>query len=133
MAEGQKKSVWMYVGIGCASLLLLVIATCVGVGIYAKKKMEQAGGPQAFASQMITMGGGFIALPALPEAERAEAKKVLDELQAKAKNYTKDDLRDLGKAMERLSAAQKANADRKPTAEEAREFIADCKKISDRH
>ena len=133
MAEGQKNKVWMYVGIGCASLMLLVIATCVGVGIYAKKKMDKAGGPQAFATQMITMGGGIIALPALPEGEREEAKKVLDGLQAKAKNFTKDDMKDLGKAMEKLSKSQKANPDRKPSAEDARAFIAECKQIADRH
>ncbi|MBK8792904.1 MAG: hypothetical protein IPN59_07025 [Holophaga sp.] len=133
MAEGQKKSVWMYVGIGCAGLLLLVIVTCVGFGFYAKKKLEQAGGPQAFATQMITMGGGIIALPALPEGERAEARKVLDGLQEKAKTFTKDDVKDLGKAMERLSQAQKASPDHKPTAEEARAFVAECKQIADRH
>ncbi|MDP2876419.1 MAG: hypothetical protein Q8O00_09570 [Holophaga sp.] len=133
MAEGQKKSVWMYVGIGCASILLIVVIALVSLFFYGKKKMEQAGGPQAFATQMITMGGGVIALPALPEAEREEATKVLEELKSKAKNFTKEDLRELGKAMERLSEAQNSNADRKPSAEDAREFIANCKKISDRH
>jgi len=133
MAENKKNKVWMYVGIGCASLLLIVIVTCVGVGIYAKKKMEQAGGPQAFATQMIAMGGGLIALPALPEAERADAKQVLSELQNKSKDFTKEDIKELGAAMERLSESQKASADRKPTAEAARAFIVECKRIADKH
>lgn len=133
MAENKKNKVWMYVGIGCASLLLIVIVTCVGVGIYAKKKMEQAGGPQAFATQMIAMGGGLIALPALPEAERADAKQVLSELQNKSKDFTKEDIKELGAAMERLSESQKASADRKPTAEAARAFITECKRIADKH
>lgn len=133
MADNKKNKVWMYVGIGCASVLLLVVATCVGVGIYAKKKMDQAGGPQAFATQMISMGGGMMALPALPEAEREDAKKVLADLQAKAKTFTKDDIKELGDAMDRLGKAQKANPDRKPSADDARAFIADCKRIADKH
>ncbi len=133
MVEAKKNKVWMYVGIGCAGLLLLVVATCVGVGIYAKKKLDQAGGPQAFATQMITMRGGLIALPALPEAEREDAKKVLADLQAKAKGFTKEDIKELSEAMERLGKAQKASADRKPTAEDARAFIDECKRIADKH
>jgi hypothetical protein len=133
MAENKKNKVWMYVGIGCASLLLIVIVTCVGLGIYAKKKLEQAGGPQAFATQMIAMGGGVIALPALPESERAEAKQVLSDLQNKAKSFTKEDIRELGEAMERLSKSQKASADHKPAEEDARAFIAECKRIAAKH
>ena len=133
MPDKNKNKVWMYVGIGCASVMLIVIATCVGVGIYAKKKMEQAGGPQAFATQMISMGGGMIALPALPEAEREEAKKVIADLQAKAKNFTKDDVKELSEAMDRIGKAQKASPDRKPSAEDARAFIAECKRIADKH
>jgi hypothetical protein len=133
MAENKKNKVWMYVGIGCAGLLLLVIATCVGVGFYAKRKMDQAGGPQAFATQMISMGGGIIALPALPESEREDAKKVLADLQAKAKNFNQADIKELSEAMDRLGKAQKASPDRKPSADDARAFIAECKRIADKH
>jgi len=133
MAENNKNKVWMYVGIGCAAVLLLVIATCVGVGIYAKKKMEQAGGPQAFATQMITMGGSLMAVPALPEAEREEAKKVISELNEKAKGFSKDDVQELADAMERLSKAQKASPDGKPSTEDARAFIAECKRLAEKH
>lgn len=133
MAENNKNKVWMYVGIGCAAVLLLVIATCVGVSIYAKKKMEQAGGPQAFATQMITMGGGLLAVPALPAEEREEARKVISDLNEKAKGFTKDDVKELADAMERLSKAQKASPDGKPSADDARAFIAECKRLAEKH
>lgn len=133
MVENKKNKVWMYVGIGCAAVLLLVIATCVGVGIYAKKKMEQAGGPQAFATQMITMGGGLLAVPALPPEEREEARKVISDLNEKAKGFTKDDVKELADAMERLSNAQKASPDGKPSAEDARAFIAECKRLAEKN
>lgn len=132
MVENKKNKVWMYVGIGCAAVLLLVIATCVGVGIYAKKKMEQAGGPQAFATQMITMGGGLLAVPALPPEEREEARKVISDLNEKAKGFTKDDVKELADAMERLSTAQKASPDGKPSTEDARAFIAECKRLTEK-
>lgn len=64
---------------------------------------------------------------------RAEAKKVLNTLQEKAKTFTKDDVKDLGTAMENLSKAQKTSPDHKPTADDARAFIAECKQIADRH
>lgn len=133
MAENKKNKVWMYVGIGCGSLLLLAVIAVVLGAFWFKGKVQQAGGPQAMATQMIAMGGGLIALPALPEAERAEARQILTELQNKAKTFTKEDLKELGEAMERLSEAQKAQSDRKPTAEDARAFLAECKRIADKH
>ncbi len=133
MAENNKNKVWMYVGIGCASVLLLVIVTCVGFGFYAKKKLEQAGGPQAFATQMITMGGSMLAVPALPEGEREEARKVITDLNEKAKGFTKEDVKELAEAMDRLSKAQKASPDGKPSAEDARAFIAECKRLAEKH
>ena len=133
MTDKNKNKVWMYVGIGCASVMLVVIITIVVLFFWVKGKVKQAGGSQAMATQMISTGGSFIALPALPEAEREEAKKVIADLQAKAKNFTKDDVKELSEAMDRLGKAQKASPDRKPSAEDARAFVAECKRIADRH
>lgn len=132
MAEDKTK-VWKYVGIGCAVLVLLGLGTCGGLAYFTKKKIDQAGGAQAFASTLITQGGAMIALPALPEPERTEAKQVLEAVQAKAKHFTQDDVKALGEAMERLGKAQKVHENRMPTAEEARAFIAECKEVADKH
>ncbi len=132
--ENQKKSkVWMYVGIGCAGLFLIVLITIVVGFFWVRAKVEHVGGPQAIATQMISMGGGMMALPALPETEREDAKKVLNDLQAKAKDFTQADVKALSEAMERLGKSQKANPDRKPSADDARAFIAECKRIGDAH
>jgi len=58
---------------------------------------------------------------------------VLTEIQAKAKGFTKEDLKELSEAMERLGKAQKASPDHKPTADDARAFITECKRIADKH
>ena len=50
------KEVLIWVGAGCGTLLLLIVATCVGLGFWVKKKATEAGGPQAFAAGMMTTG-----------------------------------------------------------------------------
>lgn len=132
MVENKKNKVWMYVGIGCGSLFLIVlIAVVVGV-FWFRGKVKEVGGPQAMATQMITMGGGLLAVPALPPEEREEARKVISDLNEKAKGFTKDDVKELADAMERLSNAQKASPDGKPSADDARAFIAECKRLAEK-
>lgn len=132
MDEPKKKSsVLKYIALGCVGVLVLVTATCVGLGFWAKSKLEKAGGPQAFATQMISKGGSALALPALPAEEREAAKKVLEDLQAKAKSFTKEDIQALGNAMDRLNKAYKAN--HTITPDDARAFITECKAIVDKH
>lgn len=133
MADNKKNKVWLYVGIGCGSLLLVALIAVVSGVFWFRGKVKQAGGPQAIATQMITMGGGILAVPALPPEEREEARQVITDLNEKAKGFTKDDVKELASAMERLSKAQKASPDGKPSADDARAFIADCKRIAEKH
>ena len=41
--------------------------------------------------------------------------------------------KELADAMERLSKAQKASPDGKPSAEDARAFVAECKRLAEKH
>jgi hypothetical protein len=132
MANTKKVLIW--VGAGCGTLLLLIVATCVGLGFWVKKKATEAGGPQAFAAGMMTtginMGMAPAAVAALPVEEQEAARKVFEALTEKTKGFQEADVKDLGEAMERFGKAiengQKASAD------DARAFVADCKTIVDR-
>ena len=133
-STANTKKVLIWVGAGCGTLLLLIVATCVGLGFWVKKKATEAGGPQAFAAGMMTtginMGMAPAAVAALPAEEQEAARKVFEALNEKTKGFQEADVKDLGEAMERFGKAiengQKASAD------DARAFVADCKTIVDR-
>ncbi len=132
MANTKKVLIW--VGAGCGTLLLLLAVVCGGLYYYGKKKIQEAGSPQAFAAGMMTaglnMGMAPAAVAALPVEEQEAARKVFEALNEKTKGFQEADVKDLGEAMERFGKAiengQKASAD------DARAFVADCKTIVDR-
>ena len=132
MANTKKVLIWG--GAGCGTLLLLIVATCVGLGFWVKKKATEAGGPQAFAAGMMTtginMGMAPAAVAALPAEEQEAARKVFEALNEKTKGFQEADVKDLGEAMERFGKAIENG--QKPSADDARAFVADCKTIVDR-
>ena len=132
MANTKKVLIW--VGAGCGTLLLLLAVVCGGLYYYGKKKIQEAGSPQAFAAGMMTaglnMGMAPAAVAALPVEEQEAARKVFEALNEKTKGFQEADVKDLGEAMERFGKAIENG--QKPSADDARAFVADCKAIVDR-
>lgn len=154
MAENKTGKILMWVGIGCGTLLLLVVGSCVGLYYYGKHKLASEiaktdpklaeairqggmkGGLTGAGGQMIAaavgMYGGAVALPQLPKAEQEQARAVFEHLAKVGTQLKAQDLEALGKALERIQEPHKADRSQ-PTPEEVRAFITEVKAVGDQY
>ncbi len=151
MADTKKVILWI-VG-GCGVVVLLAAGTCVGVGYYAKSKIESkiaednpglaaaikkdgfTGAMKGGAGQMVAAGvamyGGTVIAMALPPPEQKACGEVLERLVKVGPQLSEAEIQRLSEAMERTQKAHKEGG--MPTAEEARTFVAEVRAIVDRH
>ena len=152
MAENKKVILW--VALGCGGLLFLSLATCVGVGYYAKKKITSelakdnpglaeaiskggmTGGIKGGAGQVVAAGvsiyGGLVLVPSLPKEEQKAHMAILERLVKVGPQLTTEDMEALGKAMEHIQKPHEAEK-RQPTADEVRVFFAEIKLIAEKY
>ncbi len=152
MASTKKVILWI-VG-GCGVLVLLAGGTCLGIGYYAKKKVESklaetnpglaeqfrkggvTGALKGGAGQMVAAGvamyGGTVMVMALPPGEQKAHNETLEKLVKVGPSLREQEVEELSKALERTQAAHKGDKGM-PTAAEARAFFAEVKAIVDRH
>ncbi len=152
MADAKKVVLW--IAGGCGVLVLLAGGTCVGLGYYAKSKVESklaetnpnlaeqfrkgglTGAMKGGAGQMVATGvamyGGTVMAMVLPPAEQKSYNETLEKLVKIGPALTETEIQDLSKALERTQAAHKKD-NSLPTADEARAFFAEVKTIVDRH
>ena len=152
MASAKKVILWI-VG-GCGVLVLLAGATCVGLGYYAKKKVESkiaetnpalaeqfrkggiTGAVKGGAGQMVAAGvamyGGTVMVMALPADEKKTYNETLEKLVKIGPTLTESEIQELSQALDHTQAAHKGDKSL-PTAEEARAFFSRVKEIVDRH
>lgn len=152
MADTKKVILW--VALGCGGVVFLGLATCVGVGYYAKKKITAeiaqenpglaeaiskggvTGGIQAAGGQMIAAGasmyGSMVLVTTLPKEEQAEHVKVLERLVKVGPQLTTDDIDVITKAMDEVQKAHEADKSL-PTADEARAFFETIRPIAEKY
>jgi hypothetical protein len=152
MADTKKIVLW--VALGCGGLLFLSLATCVGVGYYAKKRLTAeiakdnpglaeaiskggiTGGIKGGTGQMVAaaaaMYGGMVLVTTLPKEEQKEQLAVLERLAKVGTQLSLEDIEAIGKAMERVQKPHEADKSL-PTAEEARAFLEEIKPIAEKY
>ena len=152
MADTKKVVLW--VALGCGGLLFLSLATCVGVGYYAKKKISAeiakenpglaaaiskggiTGGIKGGAGQMVAAGvsmyGGMVLVTTLPKEEQKEHMAILERLVKVGPQLSTEDIEALGKAMDSVQKAHEADKTL-PTADEARAFFEEIKPIAEKY
>lgn len=156
MAEAKKGSskVFLWIALGCGGVLFLGLATCIGVGYYAKKKITSeiaennpglaqaiqkggiTGGIQGGAGQMVAAGasmyGSMVLVTTLPKEEQKEHMAVLERLVKVGAQLTTEDIEAIGKAMDAVQKPHEADKSQ-PTADEARTFLAEIKTIAEKY
>jgi len=152
MADTKKVVLW--VALGCGGLLLLSLATCVGVGYYAKKRITSelakenpglaeaiskggiTGGIKGGAGQMVaaaaSMYGGMVLVTTLPKEEQKEHLAVLERLVKVGAQLSTEDIEAIGKAMEHVQKPHEADRSL-PTADEARAFFEEIRPIAEKY
>jgi hypothetical protein len=152
MADTKKVILWI-VG-GCGVLVLLAGGTCLGIGYYAKSKVESkiaetnpalaeqfrkggvTGALKGGAGQMVAAGvamyGGTVMVMVLPPGEQKAHSEILEKLVKIGPSLSEKEIQELSKALERSQDAHKGDKSL-PTAAEARAFFAEVKAVVDRH
>lgn len=152
MADTKKVLIW--IGAGCGTLFLLVVVTCVGLGYYAKKRVEAEvaknnpqlaeaiskggikGAITGGSGQMVAAGvgiyGGTVPMSALPEEERKDAAAILERLVKVGAKLQEADIKALAEAMDRTQKTHK-NDKSLPTTDEARAFFAEVKVVAEKY
>jgi hypothetical protein len=152
MADTKKVVLW--VALGCGGLLFLGLATCVGVGYYAKRRITSeiakenpglaeaiskggiTGGLKGGAGQMVASGasmyGSVVLVMTLPKEEQKEHLAVLERLVKVGAQLTTEDIEAISKAMEHVQKPHEADKSL-PTADEARAFFAEIKPIAEKY
>ena len=156
MADNKKVVLW--VALGCGGLLFLSLATCVGVGYYAKRKITYeigkdnpglaeainkggitggiTGAIKGSAGQIVAAGasmyGSMVLLTALPKEEQKAHMEVLERLVKVGPQLTTEDIEAIGKAMEHVQKPHEAEKSQ-PTADEVRAFFAEITPIAEKY
>lgn len=151
MGEPKTGKVLLWVGIGCGTLLLVVVGSCVGLYYYGKHKLTSEiakqdprlaealrqggmkGGFTGAGGQMVATGVGMygaLVLPQLPKEEQASGRAIIEHLAKVGSQLKPEDIERLGKALQRIQEPHRRDNSR-PTPEEVRAFLAEVKAVGD--
>lgn len=152
MADAKKVVLWAV--LGCGGVMFLGLATCVGVGYYAKKKitaeiakdnpeLAQAiskggvtGAIKGGAGQMVAAGaslyGSVVLINTLPKEEQKTSQELMQRLAKVGAQFSAEDIDAVTKALEAIQKPHQADKST-PTADEARTFFATIRPVAEKY
>ncbi len=143
MADNKK--VFLWVGVGCGTLFLVVAGSCVGAYFWGKSKLNKAAqemgvdpsrGGQGIASAMVVKSVellGFEVKQALPAAEHPGFDKALADTKAKINRIDRPQLDRLSRIIKTYTETVRAERQGggTPGPEPARKFVKELQAFAD--